>query len=184
MNRKYLSLLSLAIIPALVFGVMQSQPGYVDDGKITTMHGGLMAELTPLEMADRADIIVKAKIVGVDYEADTTKLERGVVKVYSIYEIAPISFIKGNAEGNLFVKVTGGETEKYRTISDNLVLKNNDEVLMHLTVSDDGAPYYNSYGDRINTYVISDGIGKNARQQYVSETQLVNDYRIQVDSLN
>ncbi len=175
MNRKYISIIALAaVIPMLSFGIMENQP-QLEDGKLISMASGLRANLSPLELADRADLIIKGTVVNLSTEVDDTEIERGIVVVHTIAEVQPTLFIKGQAEGNLLVRYIGGETDDYKTFSEYLTLKNNDDVLMHLTVADDGETY-NVFSGTTTTFVITDGKGKNAHQEYVSESELIKSY--------
>ena len=158
-----------------MFGLPNTQSQYVDDGKITTITSGLFADLNDDVKMDMADIVVRGEIVGKTTEVGYLDADRGIVKVFSVYEIEPTKFIKGEADGNLIVKVLGGETDLYRTISNYMPLENTNEVFMHLTLSDDET-YYNVFSGVDTTYLVEQGVAKNVKNHYISEQQILDDY--------
>ncbi len=171
MKKKYFSLFALlAIIPAVIYGIENQSPQY-NDGKLTTVSTGFPAVISDEEQMRLSDIVVRGKIIDVQKEVGYLDADRGIVKVYSVYTLEPQKFIKGNAEGNLIVKVLGGETENYRTIAEYMELANEDRVFMHLTLSDDGT-HYNVFGGVYTTYLLENGIARNSQLHHLFEAQL------------
>lgn len=185
-KKKFIPLIALAaIIPILSISVFSTNEPLPYTDKHTTIASGLRANLSPLELAEMADVIVQGKIVNVETQVHEKDKERGIILVYSIIELEPIKFFKGKSSGNLFIKQLGGETADYRTVSEYLSLKANDVVMMHLTLDDEGV-YFNPFSGTTTTYLLENGIAKNyyPLDLDISEDKLVSDYNKLVKSLN
>jgi len=61
--------------------------------------------------------------------------------VFTYYEIEPTEVLKGtpilNENGYVLLRITGGDTEDYETVSDGLRFSENDYVFMYLAFHDD-----------------------------------------------
>lgn len=146
-------------------------------GVHTTVSSGLYAVLTPREIMERTDVVVRGVVVDACVEIVPEDPGRGIIWVRMVYEIEPKWFVKGDSDKNLVVKVKGGKTDGYETGWDGMILKVGDEVITHLWYHED-AMYYLPSGWYHNTYLISDeGVAANARHERIPIGQLEDRYR-------
>ena len=112
-----------------------------EDGKITSRVYGIHGNESPIQLVELADLIllgdVKSVSVVEEEDYDTARWKM----VFTYYEIEPTEILKGtpilNENGYVLLRISGGETEDYETVSDGLRFSENDHVFMYLGFHDD-----------------------------------------------
>ena len=112
-----------------------------EDGKITSHVYGSSLNYSPTQLVELTDLIllgdVKSVSVVEEKDYDTARWKM----VFTYYEIEPTEVLKGtpilNENGYVLLRITGGDTEDYETVSDGLRFSENDYVFMYLAFHDD-----------------------------------------------
>lgn len=125
-----------------------------NDGKITSIVHGTIVNLTDIQLVELADLILLGDVKSVKLVEEKDNPTAQYNMVISYIEIKPTEILKGipvlNEDGNVILRVPGGETENYRTEYEFLLLSKDDHVFMYL----------GSYEGETSTYIPTDGVGK------------------------
>lgn len=129
-----------------------------EDGKITSRVYGIHGNESPTQLVELADLIllgdVKSVSVVEEKDYDTARWKM----VFTYYEIEPTEILKGtpilNENGYVLLRIAGGDTEDYGTISEHLRFSENDHMFMYLAFHDEESPRYIPVGGIDTSHII------------------------------
>ena len=131
-----------------------------EDGKITSYVYGLSANHSPTQLVELADLIFLGDVKFVNIVEEKHNSESRNKMVFTYYEIKPTEIFKGtpilNENGYVLLRIPGGDTEDYGTISEHLRFSENDHVFMYLAFHDEESPRYIPVGGIDTSHIIRD----------------------------
>lgn len=158
-----------------------------EDGRITSYVYGLSANHSPSELVELADLIFLGDVKFVNIVEEKHNSESRNKMVFTYYEIKPTEIFKGtpilNENGYVLLRIAGGNTEDYGTISEHLRFSEDDHVFMYLAFHDEESPRYIPVGGIDTSHIIRGDEAMKYGKKLVNTTELLDKHKKLIKSL-
>ena len=157
-----------------------------EDGKIMSYVHGIHGNESPIQLVELADLIFLGDVKSVNIVEEPHNSGARYNMVFSYTEIEPTEILKGtpilNENGNIVLRIPGGETDDYMTESEYLKLYEDDRVFLYLGESEVHISKYIPVGEQL-MFVVRDNEAMNYDGELVNTTELLDEHKALIESL-